>query len=74
MVMSRVVNGSGQGTVSRDGKARDFAKGEGDEMSIVGSSKYDGYVGRNPDLIEIYRKAGYSRTIEKQSKELGEKI
>ena len=43
-------------------------------MSIVGSSKYDGYVGRNPDLIEIYRKAGYSRTIEKQSKELGEKI
>jgi hypothetical protein len=34
----------------------------------------DEYVGGNPDLIEIYRKAGYSRTIEKQSKELGEKI
>lgn len=34
----------------------------------------DEYIGRNPALIEIYRKAGYSRTIEKQSKELGEKI
>jgi hypothetical protein len=34
----------------------------------------DEYVARNPDLIEIYGKAGYSRTIEKQSKELGEKI
>ena len=50
---------------------------EKDEMSIPDfpqQKELDEYVGGNPDLIEIYGKAGYSRTIEKQSKELGEKI
>jgi len=34
----------------------------------------DEYVGGNPDLKEAYGKAGYSGIIEKQSRELGEKI
>jgi hypothetical protein len=72
-----VIDGSGEGAVSGDGRAGDFAKREKDEMSIPDfpqQKELDEYVGGNPDLIEIYRKAGYSRTIEKQSKELGEEI
>ena len=72
-----VVDGLGESSVSGDGEEGDFAEGERDEMSIPDfpqQKELDEYVGGNPDLKEAYGKAGYSRIIEKQSRELGEKF